>query len=148
LPAEEESRLGVSFRTLDDLLAESDFVSLHVPLTEQTHHLLARQRLSLLKPSAILINTARGPIVDETALADMLDQGRLWGAGFDVYEKEPQISQALLGSDRVVLLPHIGSATRGTRDKMAMMTVDALRQCFAGQEPEFLVPEWKTHLNE
>lgn len=142
----DEARLGVHYRPLDELLAESDFVSLHVPLNPKTHHLLDRRRLSLMKPHAILINTARGPVIDEAALVDLLKQGRIGGAGLDVYEREPQLTPGLWESGRVVLLPHIGSATEGTRDRMAMMTVEALRACFSGGRPEFLVPEWRAHL--
>ena len=112
---------------LDALLGEADIVSLHVPLTAETRHLIDARRLGLMKPSAVLINTARGPVVDEAALADALRAGALAGAGLDVYEHEPHVNEELLGLENVVLAPHLGSATRDTRIAMGMLCVDALR---------------------
>jgi glyoxylate reductase len=112
---------------LDALLGEADIVSLHVPLTADTRHLIDVRRLALMKPTAVLINTARGPVVDESALADALHAGALAGAGLDVYEHEPHVSERLLGLENVVLAPHLGSATRDTRIAMGMLCVDALR---------------------
>ena len=112
---------------LDALLPEADVVSLHTPLTPETRHLIDARRLRLMKPSAVLINTARGPVVDEEALAGALRAGVIAGAGLDVYEHEPQVNDALLTLDNVVLAPHLGSATRDTRVAMGMLCVDALR---------------------
>lgn len=112
---------------LDALLGEADIVSLHVPLTAETRHLVDARRLGLMKPTAVLINTARGPVVDESALADALRAGALAGAGLDVYEHEPHVHEGLLGLENVVLAPHLGSATRDTRIAMGMLCVDALR---------------------
>jgi glyoxylate reductase len=112
---------------LDNLLGHADIVSLHVPLTGETRHLIDARRLRLMKPSAVLINTARGPVVDEAALADALRDGTIAGAGLDVYEREPEVTEALLGLENVVLSPHLGSATRETRVAMGMLCVDALR---------------------
>jgi glyoxylate reductase len=112
---------------LDALLPDADIVSLHVPLTPETHHLLDARRLALMQPSAVVINTARGPVVDETALAAALEDGAIAGAGLDVYEREPEVTGALLGMENVVLAPHLGSATRDTRIAMGMLCVDALR---------------------
>ncbi len=112
---------------LDALLGEADIVSLHVPLTAETRHLVDARRLGLMKPSAVLINTARGPVVDEAALAAALRAGALAGAGLDVYEHEPLVHDDLLGLENVVLAPHLGSATRDTRIAMGMLCVDALR---------------------
>lgn len=112
---------------LDTLLRSADVVSLHVPLTDDTHHLLDARRLRLLKPTAVVINTARGPVVDEAALAEALRQGVIAGAGLDVYEREPEVCEALLGLENVVLAPHLGSATRDTRVAMGMLCVTALR---------------------
>ena len=112
---------------LDALLPEADIVSVHVPLTPETHHLLDARRLGLMKPTAVLINTARGPVVDEAALAAALAAGTIAGAGLDVYEREPEVTEALLGMENVVLAPHLGSATRDTRVAMGMLCVEALR---------------------
>ena len=112
---------------LDALLPDADIVSLHVPLTHETHHLLDARRLGLMKPTAVLINTARGPVVDEAALAAALAAATIAGAGLDVYEREPEVTEALLGLENVVLAPHLGSATRDTRVAMGMLCVEALR---------------------
>jgi glyoxylate reductase len=121
-----EAELGAEFRTLDALLAESDFVSLHVPLTPETHHLIDAAALRRMKPTAILINTARGPVVDEGALALALEAGQLGGAGLDVYEDEPRIAAGLRISDRTVLAPHLGSATLRTRARMMEIAAEAV----------------------
>lgn len=112
---------------LDALLGQADIVSLHVPLTDDTRHLIDTRRLHLMKPTAVLINTARGPVVDEAALAGALQDGTIAGAGLDVYEREPEVTEALLQLENVVLAPHLGSATRDTRVAMGMLCVDALR---------------------
>jgi len=112
---------------LDALLPEADIVSLHVPLTAETRHLIDARRLALMKRSAVLVNTARGPVVDEAALAAALIDGTIAGAGLDVYESEPEVHEGLLGLENVVLAPHLGSATRDTRVAMGMLCVSALR---------------------
>ncbi|HEY8531042.1 MAG TPA: D-glycerate dehydrogenase [Limnochorda sp.] len=142
---EAEAELGAEYRELDQLLAESDFVSLHVPLTDQTRHLIGRRELELMKPTAILVNVARGPVVDEAALVEVLRQGRIAGAGFDVYEEEPKMAPGLAELSNVVLLPHLGSATRETRAKMAEMVATDLLEALRGRRPPHLVnPEaWK-----
>lgn len=112
---------------LDALLADADVVSVHVPLTEETRHLIDARRLRLMKPTAVLVNTARGPVVDEAALAEALEAGVIAGAGLDVYEHEPEVTEALLSLENVVLAPHLGSATRDTRVAMGMLCVEALR---------------------
>jgi len=112
---------------LDALLPEADIVSLHVPLTTETRHLIDARRLALMKRSAVLVNTARGPVVDEAALAAALIDGTIAGAGLDVYESEPEVHEGLLGLENVVLAPHLGSATRDTRVAMGMLCVSALR---------------------
>lgn len=124
---------------LDDLIERADFLSLHVPLSTATHHLINRDRLRLMGPEAVLINTARGAIVDEEALAEALEQGTIFAAGLDVYEKEPQIHPRLLAAPRTVLLPHIGSATQGTRRRMAEMACTAAATVLAGQQPRNVV---------
>jgi glyoxylate reductase len=112
---------------LEPLLREADVVSLHCPLTPETRHLIDRNALRLLKPTAVLVNTSRGPVVDEAALVEALREGRIAGAALDVYELEPEVSEALLGFENVVLTPHLGSATRETRVAMGMLCVEALR---------------------
>jgi glyoxylate reductase len=134
-----EGTKGVEYRGLDDLLMESDFVTLHCPLTEETHHLIGGRELDLMKPSAILINTSRGPMVDEGALASALKKGTIKGAGLDVYEKEPRISPDLLKLDNVVLLPHIGSATQDTRVQMAVMAAKNAVTLLRGKRPAHVV---------
>lgn len=104
--------------SLDEMLAWSDIVSVHVPLTADTRGLIDRRRIALLAPGAVLVNTARGAVVDQDALADALSEGRLHGAGIDVYDGEPAVSERLLAAPRAILLPHIGSATRRTREQM------------------------------
>ena len=112
---------------LDALLPQADVVSIHAPLTAETRHLIDARRLALMRPTAVLINTARGPVVDEAALAAALRDGTIAGAGLDVYEHEPEVTEALLALENVVLAPHLGSATRETRVAMGMLCVSALR---------------------
>jgi glyoxylate reductase len=112
---------------LDGLLASSDVVSLHLPLSDETRHLIDSRALALMKPSAVLVNTSRGPIVDEAALVRALHDGRLAGAALDVFEHEPEVHPGLLELERVVLVPHLGSATLETREAMGMLCVEALR---------------------
>jgi lactate dehydrogenase-like 2-hydroxyacid dehydrogenase len=109
------------------LLAEADVVSLHVPLTPETRHLIDADALAAMRRTAILVNTARGPIVDEQALVEALGAGTIAGAALDVYEREPAVEEGLLGLENVVLTPHLGSATRDTRVAMGMLCVEALR---------------------
>jgi glyoxylate reductase len=116
---------------LDELLLTSDIVSLHVPLTAATQHLIDRRRLALLKADAVLVNTARGAIVDEAALADALHEGRLFAAGLDVYEHEPAVDPRLLSAPHTVLLPHIGSATEETRHAMLRAAAERTRDFLA-----------------
>jgi glyoxylate reductase len=124
---------------LDQLLAQSDIVSLHVPLTDATRHLIGARRLALMKPTAVLVNTARGPVIDEEALAQALEDGTIFAAGLDVYEAEPTVSPRLLAAPRAVLTPHIGSASRVTRTRMAHLACDGIVTVLAGQRPTNLV---------
>jgi glyoxylate reductase len=124
---------------LDDLLRDADAVSLHVPLTDETRHLIGARELDLMKPTAVLVNTSRGPVVDEDALVDALEDGTIFAAGLDVYEREPEIPAALLNAPRAVLLPHIGSATVATRTRMAVVACEGARAVLAGEAPANLV---------
>jgi glyoxylate reductase len=135
LSPERESALNSEFTDLEGLLSESDFVSLHVPLSDETHHFIGRRELSFMRPDAFLINTARGPVVDETALVKALQNGVIAGAGLDVYENEPELTPGLTSLPNVVLLPHTGSATVETRRKMAIMAGDNLLAGLAGRIP-------------
>ncbi len=124
---------------LDELLAASDIVSLHTPGGAGTTHLIDARRLALMKPTAVLVNTARGTVVDESALADALHEGRLFAAGLDVYEREPAIEPRLLSAPRTVLLPHVGSASQATRTRMATMATGAVATVLAGGTPPNVV---------
>ncbi|MGC9327225.1 MAG: 2-hydroxyacid dehydrogenase [Candidatus Hinthialibacter sp.] len=124
---------------LDELLANSDFVSLHVPLTPETVHLIGEQELRRMQPHAILINTSRGPVVDEAALVRALQEKWIWGAGLDVYENEPQVHPGLIALPNTVLLPHLGSATTKTRTRMGLMAVENLIAFFEGKRPPNLI---------
>lgn len=125
---------------LDELLGAVDVVTLHVPATPDTHHLIDRRRLGLLRPGAVLVNTARGSVVDEAALAAALHEGMLFAAGLDVYEREPAVHPDLLTAPRTVLLPHIGSATVPTRTAMATLACQQVVDVLAGREPAHPVP--------
>ncbi len=139
LPIQEEKRLQISFLPLSDLLRESDFVSLHLPLTGESHHLIDRKALGFMKPTSFLINTARGPIVDEKALIEALRRKKIAGAGLDVFENEPAISRSLRNRKEVVLLPHIGSASLETRIRMGRIVLDNIVAALAGRNPPNMV---------
>jgi len=131
-----EEELQVRMVPFELLLSESDFVSIHTPLTPETHHLFNREAFRRMKKTAILVNAARGPIVDEAALAWALQRGKIGGAGIDVYEQEPQVHPELLAlRERVVLLPHLGSATEETRRTMTRIAVDNVLAVLAGEAP-------------
>lgn len=133
LSADEEAALGVEYRSLDDLLRESDFVVLNASYSPETHHIINERTLSLMKSTAILVNTARGPMVDEAALARALAERRLRAAALDVYEQEPKVHPELLGLDNVVLTPHLGSATVETRTAIAEVVVDNVEAFLRGR---------------
>jgi lactate dehydrogenase-like 2-hydroxyacid dehydrogenase len=132
-PPAEAAALGAEPREkLEQVLQEADFVSLHCPATPETRHLMNRERLAQMRRSAFLINTARGDVIDETALVEALSDGTIAGAGLDVFEREPQVSPPLLTMENVVLLPHLGSATTETRIAMGRRAVENLRLFFSG----------------
>ncbi len=124
---------------LEELLERSDFVSIHLPLTPETRHLIGANELSKMKPDGILINTSRGPVVDEKALADALTRHVIAGAGLDVYEHEPEVTPELKNLQNVVLMPHVGTATFGTRKNMGVLVIKNIEAVFAGNEPVNMV---------
>jgi glyoxylate reductase len=130
-----EKELRAEFVSLDRLFAESDFISLHVPLTQETRHLINAANLQKMKRSAFLINTSRGPVVDEAALAAALEARTIAGAALDVYEREPQVNPALIPLKNVVLAPHLGSNSLETRTKMAVMAATNVAAYFEGRQP-------------
>jgi glyoxylate reductase len=132
--AEKES--GVRYVELDELLRTCDFISVHTPLTDETHHLIGATELGRMKSEAVLINTSRGPVVDEAALANALAEGRIFAAGLDVYEKEPEVHPKLLELENAVLAPHIGSASFETRDRMAVLAAENIVAVLSGEEPK------------
>ena len=135
LASAEERDLGLSYVSFDHLLAESDFISVHAPLKPETHHLIGARELALMKPTAFLINTARGPIVDEHALIRALIDKRIAGAGLDVFEREPVVDKVLLETPNVVLTPHVGSAVSELREAMAHIVVDNIVAVLEGRRP-------------
>jgi lactate dehydrogenase-like 2-hydroxyacid dehydrogenase len=143
-PALERS-LALTFVSAEELLRESDFVSLHVPLSPETRKLIGAEQLRQMKPTAILVNTSRGPVVDEAALAEALERGVIAGAGIDVFEREPEVHPLLMKLPNVVLTPHIASASAGTRRKMSMMAAEnALAGAEGKRPPNLIRPEmWK-----
>lgn len=132
---ESEQKIGARRLQLDELLETADVVSLHAPAVSTTHHMIDARRLDLIGPFGVLVNTARGSLVDEGALAVALREGRLGSAGLDVFEGEPEVSQELLDAPRAVLLPHIGSATTNSRDAMAGLVADNVIAALDGREP-------------
>ncbi len=136
---EAEKELGAEFRPLDELLMESDFVVLAVPLTEETYHMINEERLKLMKPNAVLVNIARGKVVDTGALVRALREGWIAGAGLDVFEEEPYYNEDLFGLKNVVLAPHIGSASYGAREGMAELVARNLISFKMGEVPPTLV---------
>ena len=139
LPPGEEAALGVAWRELDELLAEADFVTVHTGLSPATRHLIGAERLARMKPTAVLVNTARGPIVDEAALVAALRAGELGAAGLDVFEREPEVHPGLLELDNVTVAPHLGTSTLATRVAMGMAAADNLLAALEGRRPPNLL---------
>ena len=136
-----EKETGAQYLELDELLQTADFISVHTPLTPETTHLIGPEELDLMRPTAILVNSSRGPVVDEAALADALEEGSIFAAGLDVYEYEPEVHPKLFELENVVLAPHIGSASIETRDKMAALAAENLVAVLRGEEPKTPVNE-------
>jgi glyoxylate reductase len=139
LPAEVEAETGAERRELEDLLAESDFVSIHTNLTPETRHLFDAEAFAKMKPTAVLVNSSRGPVVDESALADALARGQIFAAGLDVFEREPEVEERLLSLENVVVIPHLGSATVDTRDAMGHLAVQNVLAALDGDRPPTLL---------
>lgn len=147
-PSAELDALGATAVDLDTLLRDSDHLSIHLPLNPSTRHLIGPRELGLMKRSAILINTGRGPVVDERALAEALRDGRIAAAGLDVYEREPEVDELLLAQPNAVLLPHIGSATHSTRARMARMSAENVLAALRGEPPaQCINPDYRNHLS-
>ncbi len=134
-PAEVERELNAEFTERDRVIAEADFLSLHVPLLPETRHLISTPQFAQMKPTAFLINASRGPVVDEAALVAALEAGQIAGAALDVYENEPKVHPGLVGRKNVVLAPHIASASLETRTKMAVMAAENVIALFSGRRP-------------
>lgn len=136
---EDEQKLGAQFVSPDELLRQADFLSLHVPLSPETHHMIGARELAMMKPTAFIINTSRGKVMDEPALVEALQAKRIAGAALDVFENEPHIHPGFLALANVVLSPHLGTATSETRMAMAMLATDNLLAALEGQRPPNLV---------
>ncbi len=134
LPVEVENMYGAEYVSMDDLLSKSDYISLHTPLDETTHHLIDEKALAKMKKGVFIVNTARGPVVDEAALVSSLESGHVGGAGLDVFEKEPQINEGLFGRDNVIVVPHIGTATVEARIAMGKYAVKNIMLFFEGKD--------------
>ena len=140
LPEREENQLDVEYVTFDKVLRESDFLTLHVPLTEETEYMISNDEIALMKKTAYLIHTARGKVIDDYALVAALKEGRIAGAALDVYEDEPEITEGMTELSNLMMLPHIGSASFETRDKMALLVADNIIDALEGKTPRSLVP--------
>jgi glyoxylate reductase len=139
LPPDVEAETGAVRVDLDDLLERADFVSIHTNLTPETRHLFGADQFRRMKETAVLVNTSRGPVVDEDALADALAAGEIFAAGLDVFEREPEVGERLLGLENVVVIPHLGSATVDTRDAMGHLVVDNVFAALDGERPPTLL---------
>jgi glyoxylate reductase len=146
---EAEQQLGVKFATIDELLDKSDFVSLHVPLCDETRCMINKDTIAKMKQGAFLINTARGPVVREDDLVESLRQGHLGGAALDVFENEPNINPELIGMENVILTPHIASATKEARYKMGELAVEGILSTLKGNLPDSIVNKdvWNNRRN-
>jgi glyoxylate reductase len=139
LPADVEAETGAQRVELDELLERADFVSIHTNLTPETRHLFGAEQFERMKETAVLVNTSRGPVVDEAALADALESGEIFAAGLDVFEHEPDVHPKLLGLENAVVIPHLGSATVDTRDAMGHLAVDNVFAALDGERPPTLL---------
>ena len=140
LSEREENQLDVEYVTFDKILRDSDFLTLHVPLTEETEYMISNDEIALMKKTSFLIHTARGKVIDDYALVAALKEGRIAGAALDVYEDEPEITEGMTELSNLMMLPHIGSASFETRDKMALLVADNVVDALEGKTPRSLVP--------
>jgi glyoxylate reductase len=143
-----EKQYNATYVDKNTILKESDFISLHMPSTKETHHIITKEELSIMKSNAILINTARGTVVNEHDLYNALKEKTIWGAGLDVFEREPQITKELLNLNNVVVLPHIGSASIETRNKMSLMVANNIVAGLRGEIPPNLLNESVLSINK
>jgi glyoxylate reductase len=139
LPPEVEAETGATRMELNDLLEQADFVSIHTNLTPETRHLFDAEAFKRMKTTAVVVNTSRGPVVDESALADALESGEIFSAGLDVFEREPAVEPRLLAMENVVVIPHLGSATFDTRDAMGNLAVENVFAALSGARPATLL---------
>ena len=139
LSEESELELGVEYVTKEKMLAQADFLTIHCALTEQTRHLIGAAELEAMKPTCVLVNTSRGPVVDEAALADALEAGTIAAAGLDVFEKEPEVHPKLLQLENALIVPHIASASVATRTRMCVMAAENMVAALAGKRPPNIV---------
>jgi glyoxylate reductase len=139
LPAAVEAETGAQRLELDELLAQADVVSIHTNLTPETRHLFGADAFRKMKPTAVIVNTSRGPVIDESALADALESGEIFAAGLDVFEREPEVEERLLELENVVVIPHLGSATVDTRNAMGHVVVDNVFAALDGKRPPTLL---------
>ena len=138
-----EKAQAAVYTPLEELLRQSDFVTVHVPLTGQTQHMIGKKQFLMMKPTAYFIHTARGKVVDDQALVEALKAGKIAGAALDVYENEPALTEGMTQLETLMLLPHIGSASHETRDRMADLVADNVLDALNGKTPRCLVPSWK-----
>lgn len=134
---------GAKYVTFEELLQTSDVISLNLPLNAKTRHIISTEQFKLMKPTAVIVNTARGPVIDEAALVDALDQGLIAGAGLDVYEEEPTVHPGLVKNDKVMLLPHMGTWTSETQEKMECWVIDNIRSAVTGKGLLSMINEQK-----
>ena len=142
MSVKKEKELNAEFVGLKELLKQSDFVTVHVPLTDETNYMIGRDQLSIMKSTAYLIHTARGKVVDDQALVEVLKEKRIAGAALDVYENEPALTEGMTELQNLMLLPHIGSASYATRNKMADLVADNVLDVLQGNPPRCIVPSW------
>ncbi|MEK9628251.1 MAG: D-glycerate dehydrogenase [Nitrospinota bacterium] len=142
MPEEKEKALNAQFVNLEDLLSESDFITIHTPLTDQTKYLIGKDQFQMMKPTAYFIHTARGKVVDDQALVEALKERKIAGAALDVYENEPALTEGMTELENLMLLPHIGSASHETRDIMANLVAENVLDVLQNKPPRSLVPGW------